>query len=247
MSDKICSHCGATVLMGLQYCPTCLRAVENEVADSASIATLSSQESVNPEPQMSDLQTSWANLVYPLKSTGYQILGRPEPPAPPAVQTQYSADDPRFARKPNGAATMALSISYTRVVCPRCQNVQRASIELSPSEVVSCRACGHRFPGSFAAEFRKGADLECFQCGVTTFCVSGLTDPKCPNCRFQAQHGSGNTKVKPGVYVTLVALLFIAFLAHAVATNTTPQFFIVLCVGCVGSFVGFVTLAALGY
>lgn len=255
MIEKICSHCGTTLLVGLQYCPGCLRAIDGRVgkefADPASelVSEPTDDGAVGADSFFLDLETIWANLVFPLKSCYCRLLGLPEPYSPPAIPVVYrGGDKARFAfKEPSANATLSLSAGYTRVVCPKCLCAQQAPLDLSPSDVITCRACMHPFPGSFAAEFRKGADLECFRCGVTTFCVSGLRVTTCPNCRFSTQRVTAKTRIKPRVLATVAALVFLAFFANSIINKTTTHFLVGLCVAIVSSAVGFVTLVALGF
>ncbi len=209
MSEKVCSHCGSTLLTGLQYCPWCLQVIEAKA-----------QDPVDRIPAWDKLQTSIDRLIGVPEGTDATPIANP---------------------------TLALSPPYTRIVCPKCQRPQQAPITLSPSELIICHSCNHPFPGSFAAEFRKGADLECFRCGITTFCVSGLKVTACPNCKSHPTETTEYTGVKLGVLGGLVGSLFFISLVHAVLTKTTPQFLIVSCLAALCSVVGFATLATLGY
>ena len=234
---------------GLQYCPGCLRAIEGrrDKEIQASTPEPAPTKKIGVDSLFVDLEASWDNMIYSMKSNICFLLGRPEPPRPPTVPATYGRDSARFAfGNSNLPATMALSEAYTRVVCPKCQNVQRTSPELSPFDVVTCRSCRHQFPGAFAAEFRKGADMECFHCGVTTFCVSGLKDPTCPNCKFKAQKVRAKTRLKPGVLLGFAVSILLFFFVHSIVTRTTTQFVVGFCVACIGSLIGFVTLVALG-
>ena len=254
--EKICSHCGATLLLGLRYCPGCLREIETRRVENLVIspADLDAETDAAParrigsDSMLPDLEVSLARAFYPLRSTLCLWFGRPLPEAPPAIAASAPQDSAVFsAPEPHKLATMALSGSYTRVVCPKCLNAQRASIEVSPADVLTCRVCNHEFPGSFAAEFRKGADLECARCGVATFCVSGLAVTTCPNCKFSTQRVTARTRIKPKVLASIVALGLLGAFGHAIATQTTTQFIVAVCVICVGSAIGFVTMCALGF
>ena len=261
--EKVCRHCGATVLVGLEYCPGCLRAIEPKKGSASAASTPDSELALRGAPAISirsappdlppgfrrDIKDNWLIFSYNWKATRCAWFKKPEPPIPPLVQRAFVRRETPVQdyREPKAPANMALTLSYTRVVCPNCQRVQRGDVNLSPHDLVTCHACQHQFPGSFAAEFRKGADLQCYQCGVTTFCVSGLQHIVCPNCKSRAARADRESVPKPQAYVTLAALAFIGFLLHAIATHTAPQFFVGVCVVCIGSMVGFVTMVALGY
>ena len=261
--EKVCRHCGTTLLVGLQYCPGCLRHIEPKRDAEAKSATLdpgialrgaptapiSKPGPYEPPGFWRDIKDNWLIFSYNTKAGRCALFRKPEPPIPPAVQRAFVRREtiqPAY-EEPRAPANMALTLNYTRVVCPKCQHVQRGDPELSPHDVVTCRACRHQFPGSFAAEFRKGADLECYQCGVTTFCISGVTQIVCPNCRARADRGDGQSKVKPQAYLTLAFLAFAGMTLYAVANHTAPQFFVGVCVVCLSSAFGFVTMVALGY
>ncbi len=249
MLDRICSHCGSTVLVGLQYCPGCLRAIEKtHFLGKPATPADNADSGVGADTVGSDLSLSLAHTFYPLKSNLAILLRRPVPPEPPPIPVGYKEDESRFGkRRQVEPSRMALSLGYTRVVCPKCQSVQRCAMDVSPSDIIKCRACHHRFPGSFASEFRKGADLECYRCGVTTFCVTGLHEPSCPNCRNREQRVRAKTRVKPGIVVAVVAAILFVVLSLTTVTHTTPQFLVWLSLTCIGSIIGFVTLAALGF
>ncbi len=233
MVEKICSHCGTTVLVGLQYCPGCLRALSNQDDRTEPPAALT----IAPDAKgtrLERLQSKWEDVATWISTSSA--------PAP------SEKDDPRFAYKmANGSMTMAISESYTRIVCPKCLRPQRASIDLPPSAMVMCDVCLHQFPASFAAEFRKGADLECYQCGITTFCVNGLKITHCPNCKTSAKKVRDPEKAKVIAFAAAVAFLLIAGFTHAVATQTTSQYLLWVCVASVFTFFGFLTLVALGF
>ena len=254
MIEKICGHCGTTLLMGLEYCPGCLRLIQNRT-NSASNKASRSQEinDLTPDGKLSmdsmitDFHVTWANLVYPIKAQLSVLLKRPYPAEPPPMPSARRADDQHFGhREKNAAAKMRFSEAYTRVVCPMCHRTQRRPLDQAPSDLITCINCSHPFPGSFAAEFRKGADLECFQCGVTTFCVSGLQLTTCPNCQSHSHGVVPRTRLKPKVLIAVFTLCFLLMFSGSIVTNTTPQFLIWAVLTFVGSAVGFVTLAALG-
>lgn len=168
--------------------------------------------------------------------------------SPSPTPNPTEKDDPRFAYKmPGTFAPMSISEGYTRVVCPNCLRPQRASLDQSPSAMVMCDVCLHQFPGSFAAEFRKGADLECFQCGVTTFCVNGSNITHCPNCKTHAKKARDPEKARAILFLSVVAFLLLVGFSHAVVTHTTSQFLFWLCIASAFTFFGFITLVALGF
>lgn len=232
MVEKICSHCGTPVLVELQYCPGCLRAVSQQNQDEP-VAVMT----VAPDAQgtrIERIQAKWDDFAT------WLTPGANPPPS--------EKDDPQFAYKmPSAFATMSMTAAYTRVVCPNCLRVQRAAADLPPSAMLTCDVCLHQFPGSFAAEFRKGADLECFQCGVTTFCVNGSNITHCPNCKVTVKKARDPEKAK--IFAVLAFVGFAIFLgfSHAVATHTVPQFLLWFTVASVFTFVGFLTMVALGF
>jgi len=254
MFEKICSNCGTTLLVGLQYCPGCLRAIDRgyegtvESFESNTPTDAADDGSVGSDSFFLDMERIWDNLIFPLKCFYCRLVHQREPLNPAPVPSAYRPKNTRYGpRDAKAHPTLVLTPGYTRVVCPKCLSAQRASLDLSPSEVVTCRSCMHPFPGSFAAEFRKGADLECFRCGVTTFCVSGLKVTTCPNCRFGSQNVVAKTKIKAKFLAAVAVSVFLGFFAHAIITQTTTHFIVGTCVAIVGSFLGFVTLVALGF
>lgn len=242
--EKLCSHCGTTLLVGLQYCPGCLRVIDSR--RSSDLAPLQPQR-IDPaaEARISDFDIAWDHFFFPVKVAYHWIFRLPPPYEPPPIRTGFSGIGPK--KKSSDPNSMRLSLSYTRVVCPKCLRAYRGRADLSPADLITCEGCAHCFPGSFAAEFRKGADLECFRCGVTTFCVTGLQVTHCPNCRYDANATQVVPSMKLKVLATVASLLFIAFFFNALATRTTSQFFLGVCIACVSSVVGFVTMVALGF
>lgn len=227
MSEKICSHCGATILVGLQYCPSCLRSVRTQGKGGQRAAAISTDET-----RLERFQAKWENLVSWF--------------SPSATQIPLGKDDPAFAyRKPSGTASM--SDAYTRIVCPKCQRPHRAPLNQAPTGRVMCHACFHQFPASMATEFRRGADLNCLHCGVTTFCVNGLKVNQCPNCKVDVTRPFDPERTKLIALAGTIGFLIFAGFCHSVATQTTPQFLGWLCVGTVFTFFGFIALVALGY
>jgi hypothetical protein len=97
-----------------------------------------------------------------------------------------------------------------------------------------------------AAEFRKGADLNCLNCGVTTFCVNGLKVNHCPNCNIQVERPRDPEKAKLIGLAGVIGFLIVTGFVHAAATQTMPQFLVWLCVGSVFTFFGFIAMVALG-
>lgn len=139
-----------------------------------------------------------------------------------------------------------MSEGYTRVVCPKCLNAQRAPLNQPATARLICTSCFHQFPASMAAEYRKGADLNCFHCGVTTFCVNGLKVNQCPNCKIEVTRPRDPEMAKLFALAAVVISLVLIGFIHALATQTTSQFLIWLCIGSIFVFFGFVVLAALG-
>ena len=255
MIEKICSHCGTTLLMGLQYCPGCLRVIQTRrsadmakpAAKSQEINDLTPDGKLSMDSMITDFRVTWGNLVYPIKGQLSVVFKKPYPAEPPPMPSARRADEQHFGyREKNATAKMRFSEAYTRVVCPKCHRTQKRPLDQTPSDLITCINCSHPFPGSFAAEFRKGADLECFQCGVTTFCVSGLQLTVCPNCQSHSHGMVPRTRLKPKVLIAVFVGLFLLFFSGSVVTNTTPQFLTWAVLTFVGSAVGFVTLAALG-
>lgn len=232
MGEKICRHCGATVLVGLQYCPSCLRSIRGKANRGGKGAAVATASDVNAT-RIEWLQARWEDFVSFFT---------------PGAAAAVEKDDPRFAyNKPGTVATMAMSEGYTRVVCPSCLRPHRAPLDQSPSARVMCNVCMHQFPASLAAEFRRGADLNCFHCGVTTFCVDGSKVHECPNCKMHVNRTIDPERTKLMTFAGVVGLLILAGFGHAVATQTTPQFLLWLCVGSVFTFFGFIALVALGF
>jgi len=229
MVEKICSHCGATVLVGLEYCPSCLRSVQSQDKGVGKKPATDAQET-----RLERLQSKWQAVA---------ALFNPN-----ATPQPVEKDDPRFAyNKSGGAATTSMSEGYTRVVCPKCLRAHKTPFNQSPSARVMCSACLHQFPASLAAEFRRGADLNCFHCGVTTFCVNGLKVNQCPNCHIPVKRPFDPEKSKLVAIAAVVASLLLIGFGHAVATQTTSQFLLWLCVGSVFTFFGFIAMVALGF
>jgi hypothetical protein len=233
-------------LVGLQYCPGCLRAIDGGRGKDHDAFTpeIGQEDGVGLDSFYLDIEAKWANIVYPLKSAFCWLFRLPEPKSPPPVPVVYRAQ-PSGPFRP--MPSLALTAGYTRVVCPKCLGSQQAPLEIPPSEMIKCHACSHQFPGSCAAEFRKGADLQCVRCGVITFCISGLKITTCPNCRYSTERVTAKTRLKPKILATVAASIFVGFLANAVMTQTTTQFIVGTCLAIVGTLVGFVTMVALGF
>src|SRR5476649_409416 len=253
MLEKICSYCGTTLLVGLHYCPGCLRAIDrgrgNEGAEGANLAQLADGDaSPGPDSFFYDLNTIWSNLIYPIKALYHRLLGWPEPSLPSIVPTTYRTEGPRSTlHHPNERPALSLSPGFIRVICPNCQSALRAPLGFSPSEAVVCGVCSHEFPGCFAAEFRTGADLACARCGVTTFCVTGDKVTTCPNCRYSTEKVTARTRIKLKVIVAVIGTVFLGFLTHAFLTQTTTHFIVGTCLVLVGTVIGFIVMVALGF
>ncbi|MDR3688827.1 MAG: hypothetical protein P4L46_05560 [Fimbriimonas sp.] len=246
MSERICSHCGTALLVGLRYCPGCLKEIEDRrPAGPVSSSQTTDAPHTTLDIWVHDLHAAWAGMLYPLKSALCQVLQRPIPEEPPAVQSRSYRAAEREQRPP---AHLYLTPGYTRVVCPQCLAAQRATLDLLPSAIIVCEYCKHPFPGSFAAEFRKGADLMCGRCGVTSFCVSGLRVTTCPNCKLDSRRSRSIGLLKPKVLAIFAAPAVLVAIGFGIsyATHSTSHFLLGLCVFGVESVVGFVTLAALG-
>lgn len=254
MFEKICSHCGTTLLVGLHYCPGCLRAIDRHESDSVELAVLGIEPEAADDATFGadsfflDLDRTWANLIFPIKAAYHRLRGWPEPSAPADVPKSYRVNDTRSPfGKPDSRPTLTLSAGYIRVICPKCLSALHAPLGFSPMEEVTCGVCSHEFPASFAAEFRTGADLECHRCGVTTFCVTGDQVTTCPNCRFSTEKVTAKTKIKLSVLASVAATVFLGLFTRAVMTQTTTHFIVGTCVAVIGSIIGFVTLVALGF
>jgi len=229
--EKICSHCGATILVGLQYCPSCLHSVGSQRKNPDQAVAVA----IAPDAQgtrLERLQSKWDDFV--------SWLSFSSTPMP------VGKDDPSFAYKTGDAGATSMSEAYTRVVCPSCHRPNRAPLNQSQSGRVMCTSCFHQFPASLADEFRKGADLNCFHCGVITFCVNGLKVNQCPNCKTQVVRPRDPEKAKLIALAGVVASLLLIGFGHAVATQTTSQFLLWLVIGSIFTFLGFIVLIALG-
>ena len=139
-----------------------------------------------------------------------------------------------------------MSEGYTRVVCPKCLVAQQAPFDQPSGTINTCSSCRHEFPGAFAAEFRKGADLACFECNTTTFCITGLKVKRCPNCKSDFKKRDPELAKITMVGIAIAVILLIAF-GNAVATGNTSQFLMYLGMGSVFTFFGFITMVALGF
>jgi ABC-type Na+ efflux pump permease subunit len=64
---------------------------------------------------------------------------------------------------------------------------------------------------------------------------------------MREQRVRAKTRVKPGIWIGATALLFLVLLSITTVTHSTPQFLIWLSLTCIGSVIGFVTMAALGF
>ena len=108
MIEKICSHCGATLLVGLRYCPGCLRAIESRQLEAAPTAT------EGPEVHDSfgrDLKTLWENFIFKIQSTWSYLLGRAQPKEPPKIDLYSRGNEDRFAfRPPKVPASMSVVV-----------------------------------------------------------------------------------------------------------------------------------------
>lgn len=253
--EKICGHCRATLLVGLHYCPGCLRPIDSRSLQS-NIESSPSQNEADPyedgpidvDSMGSDLRLMWANAIYPLKAAIRHWRGQPQLMPPKPVPRQHGRDLSRFKNMEQMAKrSMVLSASYTRVVCPHCQFVQRRPHDLLPSDMITCERCQEEFPGSFAAEFRKGADLECMRCRTIIFSVGGLVNVDCPTCASEWILIRSRNRVKKRAILGTVGVTLLAGLVMALATNTTPQFVTGFVVIVIGSSLVFVTLVALGF
>jgi len=231
MVEKICSHCGSTILVGLQYCPSCLRVVRHSDQGAAQAVA------VAPEAEgtwFERLQARWQDLTH-----GINSYLTPMP---------VEKDDPAFAyNRSKGIVTTTMSEGYTRVVCPKCLRPTRAPLNQSPSARFTCTACFHQFPANMAAEFRRGADLNCLNCGTITFCINGLKVNHCPNCRSQVDRPRDPEKAKLVLLVSVTSSLLMAGMLHAAVTQTMPQFLVWLAIGSVVAFFGFIAMVALGF
>ncbi|MGV3618008.1 MAG: hypothetical protein ACO1SV_22000 [Fimbriimonas sp.] len=218
MVERICRHCGATVLVGLQYCPGCLRPLRTGGEGRDSAVAMEARES-----RLDRISTKWNEFV--------------------VWFTSGAATNPGVKEE---VVTTTMSEGYTRVVCPKCQRPHRAPLNQSPSARFVCAGCFHQFPASMAAEFRKGADLNCFQCGVVTFCVNGLRANHCPNCKARVTRTRDPETAKLILLAAFFAVLILVGFGHSVATGTTPQFLLWLGIGTVFTFFGFIVMVALG-
>lgn len=220
MVDKICSHCGATILVGLKYCPGCLKGVSHR-GNGANSAV-----AVAPDARGTWLErvgTKWHAIVdwFSPSANLYDLTYKPE-------------------------ALTSMSEAYTRVVCPKCLRPHRAPLNQSPSARVICHGCFLQFPASMAAEFRKGADLNCLHCGTSTFCTNGLRVNQCPNCQTRVERARDPEKVKLLALASFVLASILIGFIHAAATQTMGQFLVWLCIATVFTAVGFVVMVALG-
>jgi len=216
MTDKLCSNCGTTLLVGLQYCPGCLCAIDGAAASRYEEI---SEESVGADSFYVDLETVCANLLYPVKAGFCRLFRLREPKSPPVIPSNTRGYRARFGkreREPEPASTLSFAFGYTRVVCPKCMTAHKAPMELEPSQVVMCNSCTHTFPAAFAAEYRKGLDLHCSRCGVTTFCVSGHRVKSCPNCKLISINGVRKAKIKAMVGAGVLVSVFLALLINSV-------------------------------
>lgn len=229
MNEKICRHCGASLLVGLDYCPACLHPARDlpPTVDSVPKAT------VAPGAD----GTRWERF----QDRWHEVIGWFDP------RTANATDPDAGPSDQTSTGTATISEAYTRIVCPKCQRANRAPADQAPSDRVLCRHCLHQFPAASASEFRRGADLNCYRCGVTIFCISGIKISQCPNCKNKVVRHRDPEKHRLFVMVTVVASAVTAGLLHAIATQTTSQFFLWLCIATVFTFFGFITMVALGF
>ena len=247
MAEKICNHCGTILLVGLQYCPGCMRAIDGDAVPVVHKTEAAPEESSAADTFFVDLETMYERTVYPAKSLYAYVFKLPEPASPPPVPAVSRGFAARSNHGQNTRPTVSLGSAYTRVACPKCQRPQRGAFDLLPADMLTCQFCQHRFPGSFAAEFRKGADLECMACGVTTFCVTGSRVTVCPNCRFKSNRIAPKARLRFKIAAAIVYCAFLGFFVQAINNHTTAHFLFRTCLALVAAFFGFIIMIALGF